>query len=353
MMELPEIFEMQFITKFSDNFERSSRKITDMHTCDAEIIDVYPNGNEFFAITTDTIAEELQMGLYTDPYTIGWMAVVIALSDLAAVGANPLGMVISLSLDSTESDHIHKISQGISGACKQAGTYVLGGDTNFASQTSITGTAFGLVNKHELLTRCGMQIDDTLFVSGKLGIGNGLGISKFIPEAHDAIRERDYLPAPRLKEGGIIKRYASACMDTSDGFFSTLAHLVKINHIGVDLTAGFDTVIEERSLNLCQALGISPFVLLAGIHGEFELVFSIPKAKKTNFLKAAHENSWTPIEVGRCTEDGVCYIHRDQRLPVDVIKLSNLFWEAKGNLDWYIKELIDIGKQVPPQGTRG
>ncbi len=345
-MELDDILEMQLVTELTGKFLRSPQKITTPHVCDAEIIDVYPDREDFLAITTDTISEEIHSGLYSNPYTIGWMAVLVNVSDLAAVGAYPLGLVLALSLKTIDSEYSRAISQGISDACQQAKTYVLGGDTNVAPNISITGTAIGLVKKDKLMTRHGMQVGDTLFVSGKLGLGNGLGISKFIPKAHKVIQEQDYLPSPRLREASIVREYASTCIDTSDGLFSAIAQLVTINHVGMSITADFKHILEERSLRLCQACGIPPFVLLAGIHGEFELLFSIPASQYDNFLSTAYKNHWNPIKIGKCVQHGVWYTSQKNTIALDVVRISNLFHEATGDLNHYINELVVMGAQI-------
>ncbi|MBP1683766.1 MAG: hypothetical protein H6Q27_1333, partial [Ignavibacteriaceae bacterium] len=93
MYQLNEILENKIINSLISGFERSPHQLNYPHESDAEIIQL--NDNTKLAITTDSISEEISTGLYDDPYLIGWMIVTVNMSDLAAVGASPLGILIS------------------------------------------------------------------------------------------------------------------------------------------------------------------------------------------------------------------------------------------------------------------
>jgi len=92
MCQLNEILENKIINNLIAGFERSPNQLNHPHESDAEIIQL---GNIKLAITTDSISEEISTGLYDDPYLIGWMIVTVNISDLAAVGAIPIGILIS------------------------------------------------------------------------------------------------------------------------------------------------------------------------------------------------------------------------------------------------------------------
>src|SRR5664280_2176996 len=105
-------------------------------------------------------------------------------------------------------------SEGISDACEEYGTHILGGDLNSGKQLIITGTATGTIEKENILTRKGIKPGDTLFISGKAGLGNAYALNKFSRTPGLTI---EYKPKARIKEGILLREYATACMDTSDG----------------------------------------------------------------------------------------------------------------------------------------
>ena len=150
-------------------FIRSPKQLNKVHETDAEIIEL-ENSPYNLAITIDTISEEIKTGLYSDPYQIGWMSVMVNMSDLAAVGASPLGIVISQILPKDISDDfLSKLQNGINDACKKCGTFVLGGDTNFGDELIISGCAIGTVEKGKYLKRVGCKTGDKIYVTGKVG----------------------------------------------------------------------------------------------------------------------------------------------------------------------------------------
>jgi len=114
MHMLNDIAENRLIEAIAGKFARSPRQLNSRHGADAEIVRLSDTCT--LAITTDSIAEEIAAGLYSDPYLIGWMTVMANLSDLAAVGAEPVGLVISEILDASCSDEfLSRLHEGMSG----------------------------------------------------------------------------------------------------------------------------------------------------------------------------------------------------------------------------------------------
>jgi len=128
MYQLNQILENKIINNLISGFERCPHQLNKPHESDAEIIQFE---NMQLAVTTDSISEEISRGLYDDPYLIGWMIVTVNISDLAAVGATPIGILISEIIPNDFSDEkLQLMQKGISDACQEYNTFVLGGDTN-------------------------------------------------------------------------------------------------------------------------------------------------------------------------------------------------------------------------------
>lgn len=347
--------ETAFVDSLIEKFTPSPGRRNAPHESDAELIEISGFGNgeqpRLLAVTTDTISEEICTGLYGDPYQAGWMVVTANLSDLAATGAEPLGVLISETLpEQFDTRAIGRLQDGIADACSSAGTYVLGGDTNFGSVLSLTGTAIGLTDGGRPLNRLGCEPGDHLFVSGNLGRGNGYALSVLGKGLHDHIPD-GYRPEARIREGRLLPGLASSCMDTSDGFFSTLDQLADLNSVGFSLTAGWENHLDRDSRGLLESRGLPPWLLMAGCHGEFELVFTVPPAMRNPLLIKASSIGWKPVEIGRITgRPGV-------RLPVDgivhdvdVSAIRNLSFRREGGVDEYIESLLSYEWSSGPSG---
>ena len=338
-----QILENNLVNFLTNNFARSPLQINCLHQSDAEIIKTC-SGN-LIAVTTDSIAEEIETGLYTDPYLIGWMAVTVNLSDLAAVGAEPLGILISEIIPPAfEKDKLDRMQKGISDACKNSNTFVLGGDTNSGEKFILTGTALGTFPGGKYLTRTGCRPGDLLYASGKLGKGNAYAISQFLNAGKGGI---DYLPAARLNESNVIRKFAGACMDTSDGVISTLDQLMRLNGTGFELDEDWISSIDKGSLELAEKNGIPPWMLLAGQHGEFELLFTIPPEKEIDFLNKARQTGWQPVKLGKVIQDVSIKMKLYARLrTINSAAIRNISFNLKEGIQAYLRSLLKIDREM-------
>jgi thiamine-monophosphate kinase len=343
MYQLNEILENKIINKLISSFVRSPNQLNNPHESDAEIIQL--NDNTKLAITTDSISEEISTGLYDDPYLIGWMIVTVNVSDLAAVGATPIGILISEIIPKNFSDEqIKKIQKGISDACKVYNTFILGGDTNEGEKLILTGTAIGIIKNEKPLTRVGCKPGDILYSSGKLGSGNAYAISKLISKANSFT---NYKPVAQIINGSLISKYASCCMDTSDGLISTLDQLMRLNDVGFELTEDLEKVIDDSALTLAKNLNIPAWLLFAGQHGEFELIFTIPQKLKRAFLEEALLIGFELIELGNVIlEKEVKIPLYGKMIPIDTAFIRNLPIEVNGDVKHYLKILLEYDSQL-------
>jgi thiamine-monophosphate kinase len=342
MHQLNEILENKIINNLISGFERCPHQLNKPHKSDAEIIQV---GDLKLAVTTDSISEEISTGLYDDPYLIGWMIVTVNISDLAAVGAKPIGILISEIIPKNFSDEkIKQLQNGISDACNKYNTFVLGGDTNEGENLVLTGTAIGIVNSEKILSRVGCKPGEILYSSGKLGIGNAYAISKLISKTNTPI---NFQPEARIKLSSIINKYATACMDTSDGLISTLDQLMRINNVGFKITEKFEKLVDYEALIYSKNLTIPSWLLLAGQHGEFELVFTIPQKLKHEFVKEAEKNQFEPIEIGEVTpEKEIRFNLYDKSVPINSGFIRNLPFDTKGDVNHYLKLLLEYDSEL-------
>lgn len=329
------VYENQVLNQWINCFQRSPNQRNSPHESDAEIIQI-DGCRRLLAISTDTINEEIQLGLYQDPYTIGWMIVMVNFSDLAAVGAIPTGFLLSVSwLEKSDKEFKKSVAKGMNAACHEIGTFLIGGDTNESSALSLTGVALGTVDKEFVLSRIGMKTGDYIYMSAPCGAGNLLAAAKFITRDNSIESEIKYRPKARILEGQILSEFASACMDTSDGLFSTIDQLMRLNNTGIRIESEWSQmVVPEGS----QFKGFPQSALLAGYHGEYELVFSIPEINQQKFLTKLSTLNWQPVYIGRATKN-MEIMHQNES--INTLFFRNLLIETGNNVEQYIKILID------------
>jgi thiamine-monophosphate kinase len=330
------LIENKLLQKLTYQFQHSPSQINSLLESDAELIRL-PSG-EILAITIDSIVEEINTGMYDDPYMIGWMTVIVSLSDLSAVGAKPLGLVISQNLPDDFSETVlTQLQKGIQDACKISGTFILGGDTNSGQQLQTSSAAIGIIENGKVISRKGSQVDDLLFVSGKMGLGGAYAFEKLFMGGNSSV---EYQPKARLQEGQIIRKFGSACIDTSDAFFPALSNLIELNEIGFELSVSFKNWISSSGLILAEKTSIPSWFFLAGPHGEFELLFTIPNSNKESFLKAAKAINWSPIQIGRAIKEHKVWLNSSNELKeIFPFTISNLFTECGSNPELYFESL--------------
>jgi thiamine-monophosphate kinase len=332
MKNLDKISENKAINHWVRHFSRSPDQINEPHKSDAELIRINGNNTHFLAVTIDSVSEEIHEGLYRDPFTMGWVAVMANFSDLAAVGADPIGIVMSISLEPERNNKFREgIAKGIDAACRELGVFVLGGDTNSARKISLTGCAFGLVPNEKKISRTGLDAGDAVFLSGGAGKGNVLGLVRMADLPEDYYSEKQYRPKARIKEARMIRNYASSCMDTSDGLLITLDQLFRVNNKGFILEADWETILSPEVYQFCETAKIPSWFMAAGIHGEFELVFTIPSSRFDSFLMEAESMEFNPICLGHVQNKPSIefLLPRKKKVKIDMSPLRNL-WNSNG-----------------------
>jgi len=337
--------ENELIERLTAQFRRSALQLNKVNRSDAEILRIPNHGDTHLAVTTDSIVEEISSGLYSDPYLIGWMAVMVNMSDLAAVGARPIGILLSETLPRLfDEQSLSLLQKGIGNACEACGTFVLGGDTNFDDKLSITGCALGLLADSKILSRAGCRSGDWLYATGLLGIGNAFALTRFVNSSPGTI---GFKPLARLQEGESLHGIATACMDTSDGVLSTLDQLSRVNGIGFELNEGLDSALVNQAKELGSQFGIPPWLFLAGPHGEFELLFTVPKENEALLLDTAAKHRWKPVRIGKVIEEPAVYLPLYGKLvAVDTSRIRDLSFNAGDEIGSYIQELLKLDDEI-------
>jgi thiamine-monophosphate kinase len=193
------------------------------------------SSEEQLVVAVDTMVEGRHHRPDVDPVALGHKLLAVNLSDLAAMGAAPLGFTLSLALRARRHDWLEAFAEGLFGLARQTGCSLVGGDTVSLPADAAevyTVSIYGTVPVGTALRRDGMVPGDRLWVSGSLG------------DASLAVAEGRSDPAldwpcPRLALGSSLRGLAHAAIDLSDGLLSELGHLVAASsaHRGEPLQA--------------------------------------------------------------------------------------------------------------------
>ena len=204
-------------------------------------------------------------------FDMGFKAVTVNVSDLAAMGAEPLGFLLAIALPKDlEIDSFKEIIDGVLKACEYYSIPLIGGDTNEASEIIITGTALGLVDNP--MMKDTYHKGDLIAVTGDIGLA-ALG---FEMDFLDSIYVKHALrPKARIREGQILKDYATSATDITDGLASEL-YEIKREGIGFMIHEGMLNVSDEYK-KLAGELNLDYLDLMLHVGEDFELLFTISK----------------------------------------------------------------------------
>lgn len=257
-----------------------------------------PPANHELVISTDTLIAGRHFPLDTDAFDIGWKAVAVNLSDLAAMGATPHSILLALTLPKADPDFLAKLAEGIFALCDASNVTLIGGDTTRGETLSLTVTALGWVPTGQAILRSGAQIGDLVVVSNALGDAAFALQHLHNPKLDSQLKSRLDRPTPRLELGKALRGYASAMLDISDGLAQDLGHILTASEVAAR--------IEVEKLPLSTHLaGLSveqraPLALSGG--DDYELCFTISPQKFADFQQLWASNDLPLTVIGEIVQ---------------------------------------------------
>ena len=269
-----------------------------------------PAPGQQLAISTDMLVEGRHFLADVDPAALGHKALAVNLSDLAAMGAEPLAFTLALALPPERAQDeawLAALAQGLFALADAHGCALVGGDTT-AGPLTLCITVFGQVPAGHALRRDGARAGDDLWVSGTLGdarlaLAALRGEIDLPAEALAQARQRLERPTPRLALGTALRGIAHSAIDVSDGLAGDLGHILKASQVGAAIEAvDASKLIASRAM-LAGAEGpfglksLLSFILTGG--DDYELAFTAPPAARAA-VQAAAQRAATPVtRIGR------------------------------------------------------
>ena len=252
------------------------------------------------AIATDTLVEGVHFPAAIDPVALGHRCLAVNLSDLAAMGAVPLGFTLALTLSEVEANWIADFTRGLGDLARGHSVALIGGDTT-RGQLATTVTVIGRIET-ECLTRAGASPGDAIFVSGELGGAlAGLEMVELTSPTGQQSHwlDRFLYPEPRLELGRGLVKIASAAIDVSDGCLADLGHLVRASGCGATVNLEWLPV----SAGLVEYYGEADALERAACGGdEYELCFTVPP-NRVDELPALGKRVGLPLtQIGTVTD---------------------------------------------------
>lgn len=229
--------------------------------------------NQQLAVTTDTMVEGVHFLADVDPEALGHKLLAVNLSDLAAMGAKPFAVTLSISLPKIDHSWLEAFSRGFMQLAKTFAVDLIGGDTTSGPLT-LTVQAMGFVPQSQALLRSAAQPGDLIYLSGQIGdagLGLKIRLNQYPFEEPSATLALER-PQPQVAIGLALRGVARACIDISDGLLADLGHILARSGVGARLD--WDVMpLSPAVMRYIEVSGDWQMPLIAG--DDYQLCFSV------------------------------------------------------------------------------
>lgn len=285
-------------------------------------------------VTTDMLVEGTHFRLeWSCPESVGFKAVTANLSDIAAMGGVPIGIVVSIGIPpSLPIQAVDMLYLGISNALSRFGGELLGGDTVRAERITVSVAALGSLVRRRPLVRSGALNGDKICVTGSLGcselgllllkryfgawrgsrksallewtergIGDfEIGIPAEIRKDGSACLLKHLMPAPRMREAQLLARQGacvpSSLIDVSDGLSSDLNQVARASKVGFEVLES-KIPVHPSAAGVADHLGVSALRAAISSGEEYELLFTVPPLRLEDLSRAMVKAFAAPLTV--------------------------------------------------------
>ncbi|MFY8274153.1 thiamine-phosphate kinase [Pseudoalteromonas sp. SSDWG2] len=256
--------------------------------------------NSQLAVTTDTMVEGVHFFDDISARALGHRAIAVNLSDLAAMGAEPAWVSVAITLPKADEAWLDEFTAGMHEIAEYFNVQIIGGDTT-QGPLVITVCAKGTVPKGKALTRGGAKPGDWIYVTGPLGDA-GLAVEarkqglEIDSEWLSKLTHKLEYPTPRVAAGQVLRGYASAAIDISDGLLADLKHILEMSQVSATVYA--DKIpTSEAFRQSVEGDAKWPYVLSYG--DDYELLYTVPENHKAMLDNKLHQYGIDAVCIGQ------------------------------------------------------
>ena len=295
--------ESDILDYIQDKINSKSTNVVKSIGDDCAVIRI--SNKQSFVITIDT---SLEGPHFTKDYTafeIGYKSLSTNLSDIAAMGCEPKYIFMSITIPKLDTKWLKLFYKGIATHVSKYNLALIGGDTN-RGPLSISIQVIG-INKYKILYRNSANINDDIYVSGKLGLARAALIlknkKKFIKE-FNILKKYLHMPIPRIEAGLKLSKFANSCIDISDGLMKDLTNIIQQSNCGAEIY--LEKIPTHKILK--EAIPKNKYYeCLIGGGEDYELCFTASKSKRKN-IQLISENLKLPLTiVGKVTKKNILF----------------------------------------------
>lgn len=293
---------------------------------DAAVLGI-PDGHEL-VVTSDTLNENVHFLAGELPSNVARKALRVNLSDLAAMGATPLCYQLNIAFPKKPDEAwLAAFSKALEEDNEAYGVFCSGGDTTSikGEYLSISMTAMGIVPKGKAVRRSGAQNGDYIVLTGAVGdaylglktLQEGLDV-----RAYGGAVSRYQIPCPRMNIEGIVRQYAHAAADISDGLLADCMHIANASGMGAEIDLQKMVFSEDVQCALDDGIIMLEDVLKGG--DDYELILAVSPENAPLMIRELKKNDLNPMIIG---------FFRSQTLSLSILNTRTLRIDGK-NLGW-------------------
>lgn len=285
---LSDVGEFGIIDYFKKNIKASFDEILVGIGDDTAVIKQSSNSNKekLLLFTTDMLVEDVHFYRQRiTPFQLGWKAMAVNISDIAAMGGMPKFALSSIGLPANiPFDFVKEMIAGIREIGDKFGIELVGGDTNASSKIIINISMLGEVEREDLCLRSTANVGNKIFVTGNLG-DSAAGLLCLQQSGHDtgsiygcsgewsSLINRHLMPYPRVNEARLICNKVSSMIDISDGLSTEIYHICKASNVGANIYLEHIPISKEAK-DLSARLNKDPLNLALYGGEDYELLFT-------------------------------------------------------------------------------
>lgn len=250
---------------------------------DAALLDF---GENYLVACSDMLMESSHFPIEMNPYQIGHKVVTVNVSDIAAMGADTVGIIVSLGLPRnmliTDFDNL---VEGILDACEKYDMTLIGGDTNESTELTLCGTCIGLIKKENVLLKSGARPGDIVAVTGPLGLA-AAGFKVLYNSHHfivnkntqDLVLKHALKPEARLEEGILLAKsgFVTSATDITDGLLSEIGEMIDASGNKIGMVIEQELIpIPEEVIEIADLTGSDPLEMSIAYGEDFEILLTV------------------------------------------------------------------------------